>query len=65
MFAYFEKKYFFPALWSLVAGTQWVGAMTGIFDLRFLIFDWGKEERSQNMGAEPGAKEQKGGRIPA
>jgi hypothetical protein len=25
MFAYFEKKYFFPALWQLVARTQWVG----------------------------------------
>jgi hypothetical protein len=25
MFAYFEKKYFFPALWSSNTGTQWVG----------------------------------------
>src|SRR5260221_10265094 len=25
MFAYFEKKYFFPALWSSFARTQWVG----------------------------------------
>ena len=28
MFAYFEKKYFFPALWLLSTGAQWVGAMT-------------------------------------
>src|SRR6266478_3496388 len=27
MFAYFEKKYFFSALWSSRGGTQWVGAM--------------------------------------
>jgi hypothetical protein len=25
MFAYFEKKYFFPALWTSAEGTQWVG----------------------------------------
>ena len=25
MFAYFEKKYFFPALWSSFTRTQWVG----------------------------------------
>jgi hypothetical protein len=28
MFAYFEKKYFFPALWPSSAGAQWVGALT-------------------------------------
>jgi len=25
MFAYFEKKYFFPGLWPPGTGTQWVG----------------------------------------
>src|SRR5712672_693818 len=29
MFAYFEKKYFFPALWSSGAGTPWIAEIAG------------------------------------
>jgi len=29
MFAFFEKKYFFPALWPLAPRTQWVGGDEG------------------------------------
>jgi hypothetical protein len=44
MFAYFEKKYFFPALWLLRTGTQYV-VVIGLDAARKLCFNIGGDCR--------------------
>ena len=46
MFGYFEKKYFFPALWSSFARTQWVG---GVSEMEYWSFG-GRCKRRRAMG---------------
>ncbi len=42
MFAFFEKKYFFPALWPVRTDTQWVGDK--LMNIEFRIAYPGREQ---------------------
>ena len=61
MFAFFEKKYFFPGLWSQGTGTQWVGQAERVGKWSYEVLESWERQFARRRASFPRSAAMEGG----